>query len=943
MLALLALLLLGVATAFAWRLELAEAGLRHWLAANGFPDAEVSAAELGWRRLVLRQLDLGKGAPAADRVVVRYSIAGLARGAVNSVRVVAPRAGIDLDDPAPWLARLQRSGGDAGAGDAAPGIDAVGLPLKRLTIVGGELRVRGWGREARVDLDGQLELAGEKVTLELEGRAVAAGSRLSFTAHAEGPPVRPDVDLTVAGTLDAAAMPWPAASALRPEAGTLTLNGRYRGELAGLMNAADASTPERLPPGRMQLEVGLRDWRVDGLTESASGQLALRSEGAEGPVTVALREVVRIRSDAGADFWTALGLGPGVARELARTQRLALAEEPAAEPLLAVRPVADGWHADARFRLEAERADGSVTATVAASGRHDRRGRPVDVEIATLDLGARRLEVAGQRLGEARFQGRAGWGADGLSVDGRLQGRLARAAVGGHVLSDVGLEAPLSLRAGAGLDRASLGLADTGRLTVAALPTLGAARLEGPLEATLTAGEATLRDGVASGRLRLAPGTIAGVAAGPEGAATPFELMPGALELVFHRAGSTALRLIAEDTRLRLPAVGIVAEGFSADVSHAPPQGLSGRVTLGRLSQETESPAFAPMRLAAELAGTPARPRLEGNLRPAQGGPPIPFRLDHDVDTGSGALTFGPATLRFSPGDLAPEDLLPPLARLDNARGELRLEGRLPWGEGADAGQLRLALAEVDFDAAGVGVRGLATELELTSLLPPRSAPEQTLTVRELQAGPVLSDLRARFALAHADGSLSPVIELAALEGDFAGGSLRVEDARLDPGAERNAVTVGVADLALERLLRELGLGEDVTGEGRLSGRIPVQLTAAGPVIADGELQAALPGRLRVRLRETGEALGRQAQEMELMIRALEDFRYEVLRAELARDADGEVRLALRLEGHNPEVLEGHPFRFNISLTGNLDPVFRALRLGGDIGAGFLREHLRLQ
>lgn len=55
------------------------------------------------------------------------------------------------------------------------------------------------------------------------------------------------------------------------------------------------------------------------------------------------------------------------------------------------------------------------------------------------------------------------------------------------------------------------------------------------------------------------------------------------------------------------------------------------------------------------------------------------------------------------------------------------------------------------------------------------------------------------------------------------------------------------------------------------------------------------------------------------MLQALEDFRYERLTLDIDKAADGEARLLLSTQGHNPAVLEGHPFALNITLSGNAD------------------------
>lgn len=942
---LVALVSVALAVAAVWRLELAGAAARHWLAEAGFPEAELTVVALGWRRAVVEDLDLGPGAPAADRLVLDYRVDELWAGTVAAVSVVGPRAEIDLDSeaPAPWLEGLRGGQGEVHDRERGRGPAAPALPVGQIGLDSGELRVRGFGRPARVAFDGRLQVDEGALSLALEGEATAMGSQVSFTADVHGLLSEPTVALALDGSVDAADIPWPAASALRPDSGTLALAGRYTGEVPDL-TAGIGAVRRAPPPGRLELDVGLRAWRIPGITQALSGQLSLRSGDAGEAIIVNAAEPLRLEGGPGADTWRALGLSEAFARELAAVQRLVLTADPsAAEPLLALSATPDGWQSDARFRLQAAHSEGTAEATIDASVRHDRRGVPVQAVVNGMEATAQALALGPHVLERLRFNGRARWDGARLTGQGRLEGRMAEIAVGEHVLGGVVLDAPLSLRTGEGLAPVTVRLADRGLLSAAALPGVSGTRLEAPLEITLLSGEATLSDGVASGRLRVAPGRINGVAATAAGNGTPFEVSPGTLELVFHDAGVTALRLIAGDARLRLPGQGLVATGVSADVSHAPLQGLSGRLALGRVSHDTAEPAFAPMQVSGEIAGALDGVTVTGTLGPAQESPRMPFRVTHDTETGRGAVELGPARLTFSPGALTPADLAPRLTMIENTTGELRLEGALSWGDGEPQGRLKLAIADADFDVAGVGVTGLDTDLAFTGLLPPQSAPDQRLTVRELRAGLSLTDIRARFQVAGEALTAPPAIELAELEADFAGGALRVADTRLDLASGRGAVTVRVADVALERLLAALGLGEEVTGEGRLSGRIPVRLEAGGIVVADGSLRAGGPGRLRVRLRETGRALGQQAREMALMIQALEDFRYEVLAAELERAADGEMRLALRLEGSNPDVLEGHPFRFNITLSGNLDPVFRALRLGSDIGAGFLREHLQLR
>ena len=78
------------------------------------------------------------------------------------------------------------------------------------------------------------------------------------------------------------------------------------------------------------------------------------------------------------------------------------------------------------------------------------------------------------------------------------------------------------------------------------------------------------------------------------------------------------------------------------------------------------------------------------------------------------------------------------------------------------------------------------------------------------------------------------------------------------------------------------------------------------------------------------------------MVQALQDFRYETLTVTGDLDAGGEARLRLEMLGHNPAVLEGHPFQFNINLTGNPAPLLETLLLSRTLIGNILERARRL-
>jgi hypothetical protein len=76
------------------------------------------------------------------------------------------------------------------------------------------------------------------------------------------------------------------------------------------------------------------------------------------------------------------------------------------------------------------------------------------------------------------------------------------------------------------------------------------------------------------------------------------------------------------------------------------------------------------------------------------------------------------------------------------------------------------------------------------------------------------------------------------------------------------------------------------------------------------------------------------------MVRALKDFRYDILSLTVTRPASGDLALGITMQGNNPDVLDGYPFKFNINLTGDLEPILAALQTGRRLTTDLLQRAL---
>ena len=80
-----------------------------------------------------------------------------------------------------------------------------------------------------------------------------------------------------------------------------------------------------------------------------------------------------------------------------------------------------------------------------------------------------------------------------------------------------------------------------------------------------------------------------------------------------------------------------------------------------------------------------------------------------------------------------------------------------------------------------------------------------------------------------------------------------------------------------------------------------------------------------------------------MAILALANFNYDKLAIGLDKEITGQAKLSLQLEGKNPDLLDGYPFKFNINLTGNVNPLIAALRQGLTLSDELIRRTWKVE
>lgn len=313
----------------------------------------------------------------------------------------------------------------------------------------------------------------------------------------------------------------------------------------------------------------------------------------------------------------------------------------------------------------------------------------------------------------------------------------------------------------------------------------------------------------------------------------------------------------------------------------------------------------------------------------------------HNLSTGRGNAVLAVPAFRVTPGGGEFRALVPSFSNIDVQSGTVRATARMVWTAKDLNGTGAIAVDGLNFteSASGTTVQGLTADIQLASIVPPRTGAGQIVRVKSIEAGVTLSDLLLRFALIDGTAKTVPAVEIETFRTGFAGGHLGLAPTVIDSEAGAIQATVRVERVDLAALLSAVGL-DNISGTGRLNGVLPVGTVGDAVSITGGRLAAAAPGTLRIRSEAAKRALSQGGAEVTLMLSALEDFRYESLTLDIEKEIAGQGRILLRTRGQNPAVRDGQPFVINLTLTGNVDGLAAVLAQALQLPGGLVRTML---
>lgn len=291
--------------------------------------------------------------------------------------------------------------------------------------------------------------------------------------------------------------------------------------------------------------------------------------------------------------------------------------------------------------------------------------------------------------------------------------------------------------------------------------------------------------------------------------------------------------------------------------------------------------------------------------------------LAHDLALGVGHAVLAVPGLKFTPKGLQPDTLTPlTLGIIANVDGVLSGDGRIDWGQAGVTSSGTFGTDRLDLAAAFGPVAGIAGKIHFTDLLGFVSAPDQEATIAEVNPGVAVTNGVAHFQIAGPSR-----VRIADAYWPFAGGTLRLDPATLDFGADASRRLIfRVARMDAAAFIQQLDF-PNIAATGTFDGLLPIVFDASGGRIEGGSIVARPGGGTLAYVGEiSNAALGTMGK---LAFDALKAIRYSALDIGLDGQLDGEMVSRVRFTGvreATPEqslitrLIRNLPFRFNITI-----------------------------
>jgi hypothetical protein len=365
-------------------------------------------------------------------------------------------------------------------------------------------------------------------------------------------------------------------------------------------------------------------------------------------------------------------------------------------------------------------------------------------------------------------------------------------------------------------------------------------------------------------------------------------------------------------------------------------KGQDGKLDLTLSSAAVSGPSgIAPATLDGKASLDGNKITASAKLAVAQTKTSMTAKGNYDLGSGKGKFDVDLPPVTFAPGGLQPKDLFADFAHTtEDVSGTIAAKGPILIDKNGVTSQIALTVQNLSGKLGPIALRNLNSVVEIDRPWPITTAPDQIVSVELADVGLPLTNGLVRFKVDNGE-----TLSLAESHLEMMSGTVTLDPVTLKLGAPAQQIHLAVDKISLGRLF-ELFAVAGLTGDGVLSGQIPVTLFPAGLAIDHAKLEAGGPGSLKYNQAQAPAALANAGDSVKMALSALSDFRYDRLEIDLDRAATGDTELGLHIAGRNPSFYNGYPVEFNLSVAGRLDEALRKGLAGYQV-PDMIRERLK--
>lgn len=375
-----------------------------------------------------------------------------------------------------------------------------------------------------------------------------------------------------------------------------------------------------------------------------------------------------------------------------------------------------------------------------------------------------------------------------------------------------------------------------------------------------------------------------------------------------------AMKVALTGAQIAAPLSGVTMSEVALDATYGE-GGLGAKFSSGAVAGLG---AFVPVTAEAnvKLAGDDAR--FDARFRGADQPIDLSLKGHTNIATLSGKVDLTLAPIAFTSGGLQPYNLFPPLRSwFDEVSGRIEAKGPVSFEGGKLTSDLKLGVENFSGKVGPVQLLNVNSVVEIDRPWPLSTKPDQQVAIQRADIGLPLTDALFRFKIS--DGKR---LDLAESRLAMSGGEVRLDPVTLLLDAPVHNMKLTVTQVSVNELFAALGVA-GLSGEGSISGAVPVSIFPGGIAIPAAELKADAPGVLRYDRAQAPAALQSAGESVAMALEALSDFHYKELILTLTRQLTGDVNLGLHISGANPNFYDGYPVEFNLSVEGRLDEALR--------------------